>query len=461
MPASNCRSSCRVLLVGLALAAPLAAVDDGSYLLHGIVAFDEGGGNGDNAYAIAVQPDGKIVLAGTVHRSGATVAALTRLLPGGGLDPAFGGGTGKVSNPCSLFFGSQASAVHVLANGRILLAGTLAAASVRDFLVWRLLADGSCDTSFGDFGTKLIPFDRGGDLTDYANALTVDRLGRILVVGSVHLNGNDVDMAVVRLTPDGALDSSFSGDGKATISFDLAGFDEDTALGVAIDRDNRLLVAGRAFDSAGGGYDFAFARMTNDGTLDASFGAGGRLAVSFDLGGSNYEIANDVAVWPDGEIVAAGTISTGATAIEWAVLRVAPDGSQVLGLHHGYFGFGSPAIATSLVLQPDGKILIAGRGQGVSSGDFGVARLHRDGSPDASFPFGTGVTSFDFNWGPGSHHDSGQAVALDVDGRILVAGSAEWDDPDYDFGWLRLESSYVFADGFEWGDSALWSATAP
>jgi len=448
------------IVLSLFLTTPLVAAD-GSYLAHGTVPFDEGGGNGDNARAIAVQSDGRILIAGTVHQSGATVAALTRILPHGGLDPTFGGGSGKVSNPCSLWFSSEASALHVLPSGKILLAGTFTPANIRDFLVWRLLEDGSCDTSFGDFGIRLIAFDRGGDEADWANAMAVDHLGRIIVVGSVDFNGNDVDMGIVRLTPDGAIDTSFSGDGEATISFDLSGFDDDAAHGVAIDRDGRILVAGRAYDAAGGGYDFAFARMMDDGSLDSSFGAGGKLAVSFDLGGANHELVEDVAVWPDGEIVAVGSIDTGPTAVEWAVLRIAPDGSQVLGLHHGYFGFATPAGANSIVLQPDGKILISGVGQGVSNVDFGVARLHRNGSPDASFPFGTGVTSFDFNLGPGSHRDYGQAVTLDRDGRILVVGSVEYNHPDYDFGWLRLDSSYVFADGFEWGSMALWSAVAP
>jgi uncharacterized delta-60 repeat protein len=446
--------------MGLAPVGPLAAVEDGSYLAHGTVAFDQGFDLADYAYDIAAQPDGKILIVGTVSLDGgSTVAALTRLLPDGGIDPAFGGGTGRVVNLCSLPVGSDARAMHLLANGKIVIAGTLSAASVRDFLVWRLLADGSCDTSFGEFGITLIPFDRGGDNLDYANALAVDDLGRIVVVGSVDFDGPDVDMGVVRLTPDGALDTSFSGDGKATISFDIAGFDDDAAQGVAIDGNGRILVAGRAFDSSGGGYDFAFARLMDDGSLDSSFGVGGRLAISFDLGGGNAEFVNDVAVWADGEIVAAGSIDTGPAAVEWAVLRIAPNGSQVLGLHHGYFGFTSPAIARSLVLQPDGKILLAGTGQGISNLDFGVVRLLRNGSPDPSFPFGTGVTNFDFNAGPGDHDDLGQAVALDHDGRILVAGSVEFDLPDFDFGWLRLDSSYIFADGFEWGDLRGWASS--
>ena len=462
MLVSKCRANCWVLLLlGLAVAPPLAAVDDGSYLLHGVVPFDEGSGNADWAEAIAVQPDGKILIAGSISRSGGGVAALARLLPSGAIDSAFGGGTGKVSNPCSLIVSSQARAVQVLPNGKILLAGTLVDGGIFDFLVWRLLADGSCDTSFGESGIRVIAFDRGGNDWDFCRAMAVDGFGRIVVVGSVDFNGADVDMGVVRLTPNGALDTSFSGDGKATISFDLAGFDEDAAEGVAIDRNGRILLAGQAYDSGGGGFDFAFARMMDNGTLDTSFGVGGRLTVSFDFGGANGEFVNDVAVWPDGEIVAAGSMDIGPTAVEWAVLRISPDGSQLLGFHHGHFGFTTPAEATSLVLQPDGKILIAGSGQGISSRDFGVARLHRNGSPDASFPLGTGTTSFDFNWGPGSHRDYGRAVALDRDGRILVAGRVEFNGLDYDFGWLRLDSSYIFADGFEWGSTAGWSTHLP
>lgn len=167
-----------------------------------------------------------------------------------------------------------------------------------------------------------------------------------------------------------------------------------------------------------------------------------------------------MAIWPDGEIVAVGSLASAPAGQEWVVLRIGPNGIPVIGVTHGSFG-GGAAAANAVLLQGDGKILIAGSGLVTTSWDFGVARLLRDGTPDPAFGFGWGFTSFDFNWGAGTDVDVAKAVALDRDGRIIAAGFAEYDEPDHDFAWLRLESSYIFADGFEWGTASLWSATTP
>ena len=443
----------------LATLSPLFAVDDGGVLDHGTYPFDLGATASDIGSAVAILPDGRILLAGTVASGSANVAALVRLLPDGSPDLTFGAGTGRVVNPCSLFLPSSARTLHLLDGGRILLGGSLLYGSSGDILVWRLEEDGACDATFGEFGIQGIPFDLGGDEMDTGSALAVDSLGRIVVAGTAEFAGSDTDIAVARLLPGGGLDPSFSGDGKMTIPFDLTGAHLDAGLAVALDRDDRIVVAGAAFDASGGDYEIAVARVAGNGELDETFGDSGRRSLAFDLGGSNNEFARGVALWPDGEIVLVGPLATGPSVQEWQVVRLAADGDIVLGATHGQY-FSSPSDASAVVLQGDGKITFAGFGMGSTSPDFGIGRLLRDGTPDPSFALGWGVTTFDFAWG-GSNVDAANAITLDHDGRIVAAGQAEFDAPDNDFAWLRIESSYIFADGFEWGDTSRWSATAP
>lgn len=444
------------------LSALVAAVNDGSHLAHGAVSFDAGGNLADVAKGVAVLEDGRILLAGTVANGSVTTAALVRLLPSGNTDPTFGGGTGKVVNPCSLFVASSASAVDLLPDGRILLAGSLLYGGSGDFLVWRLLPDGSCDVSFGQFGTRVIAFDLGGANLDEVTALRVDPVDEtIVVVGAVGYSGFDIDFGVARLMPNGDLDTTFSGDGKATIAIDFAGADPDLAHAVAIDRLGRILVGGAAWDRSGGSYEFALVRLLADGSADASFGSSGVLAWGYNAGGSNNELIYGVAIWPDGEIVAAGSLASGPAGQEWVVLRIGPNGIPVIGVTHGSFG-GGAAAANAVFLQGDGKILIAGFGMVNGGFDFGIARLLRNGTLDPVFGFGWGFTSFDFNWGAGTDVDGANAVALDRDGRIVAAGFAEYNEPDTDFAWARFESSYIFADGFDWpGGSSRWSGVTP
>ncbi len=467
MPRNSRRRTLQRIVVcafgaGLVMSALAAAVDDGWHLAHGTVPFDLGGNDADVAQGVTVLDDGRILLAGTVANGSVTTAALVRLLPNGNTDPTFGGGTGRVVNPCSLFVASSASAVHLLPDGRILLAGSLLYGGSGDFLVWRLLPDGSCDDSFGQFGTRVIAFDLGGANLDEVTALVVDPVEEtIVVVGAAGYPGSDIDFGVARLMPNGDLDTTFSGDGKTTIAIDFAGADPDLAHAVAIDRLGRILVGGAAWNRNGGAYEFALVRLLTDGSSDASFGSAGVLAWGYNAGGSNNELIRGVAIWPDGEIVAVGELGTAAAGQEWVVLRIGPNGIPVIGVTHGSFG-GGPAAAKAVLLQGDGKILIAGFGMVSASFDFGIARLLRDGNLDPAFGFGWGFTSYNFNWGAGTDVDAANAVALDRDGRIVAAGYAEFNDPDFDFAWLRLESSYIFADGFDWpGGWARWSSVVP
>ena len=463
------RRGARGLLAALMLlAAPLAAAD-GDPLGGGFAPFDLGGGNADTAAAVAVQPDGKVIVLGTVATGAGTFRpALARFLPDGTLDAAFGTG-GRVIDPLGI--GNQTgAAVHLLRTGRILVAGTHESgpAGNSDFYVLRLLEDGSVDGTFGSFGFTLVPFDLGGDLTDTLAAMTVDRNDRILVAGAVDVSPTDIDFGVARLLAGGGLDTDFSGDGMTTVPVSTAG-GIDGALAITY-HTTGIVVGGATWATdLGGHFDFALARLAGDGSLDAGFGSGGRVVMPWALGGTNNDFCWGLGIWPDGEIVAASDVATAANEWKWMLQRFSPNGTYLDGVLGTFCDSPTPPCPAppqdsprALLLQGDGKVLIAGFASGASgTRDFAVARFHRALGFDASFGAG-GTRTHDLGWGIGSASDTGTAMAFDRDGRIVVAGSAEWSGLDTDFAWARFDSSYIYAEGFDWpGGTARWSSTVP
>lgn len=472
-PLRNVLRSC-VLLAFAALAAlPLSMeAAEGDPIGGGVLAFDLGGALTDRAAAVAVQADGKIVVAGTVATGGSSWApALARFLPDGSLDASFGTG-GKVVSPFGVIaFNDSIAALHLLADGRLLVAGTADWGSGdQDFWVGRLLPTGAPDTTFGQIagvGATLVLFDLGHDLTDTFAAMTVDRSGRILLAGAVDTSPGDIDFGVARLTAAGALDTDFSSDGKTTVPVSVGAIDLGLALDV--DGEGRIVVGGAAWDSSSGGhFNSALVRLLADGSLDTGFGIGGQVVVPWASGGTNNDFVWAVGVWPDGEIVTAGDTATGVDKWVFLLQRFSTTGAYLGGVSGPFCGLGTPPCPAqpqdsirALRLQGDRRIVVAGSGRGLAGGgDLGVGRFHRDLAPDSAF--GTaGTVILDLAHG-GGDNDFGAALALDHDGRIVVAGSAETNGLDTDFAWARFDSSYVFADGFDWpGGSSRWSATLP
>ena len=272
-------------------------------------------------------------------------------------------------------------------------------------------ADGSLDPAFGDGG--IVTTDIGGN-DDLGLDVEVQPDGRILMAGtSSNVDGTDNDFGLVRYNPDGSLDTTFDTDGKVTTSFG-AGY--DLASAVALQADGKILAAGHT--NNGNESDFALARYSLDGSLDATFDLDGRVTTPI---GTGDDFGTDVAVQADGKIVVAGFSFNDATSGDMLVLaRYNEDGllDETFGsLGIVTAGFGCAAAGYALALQPDGKILVAGHTCGLDSLDFALARFNSDGSPDTTFDQ-DGIVTTDF----GNSYDSGHAVALQPDGRIIVAG---------------------------------------
>ena len=357
------------------------------------------------------------------------------LLSAGSLDPRFGnGGTAIIPFPgTSLAPFSAASATAIAVQGdKTVLAGSdfNVSDSLGDFAVARLNADGSLDQSFGTGGDVTISF--GGAMNQsIANAVAVQG-NKIVVAGfSVDFSpGGQQVMALARLNKDGSLDQSFGTGGKVTITFT----GNDSANGVAI-QGNKIVVAGTTF-LVNGNEDVAVARLNKDGSLDTSFGTGGETTFAF--GSSPFITVSAVAIQADRILVAGGGNSGGNT--DFAVARLTRDGSLDPSFGTGgetLFEVGNGGPATSMALQGD-QIVLAGSVGSTNPNvfvQFGVARLNPDGTLDTTFGTGGQVT---FTFGSvNGEEDFANAVAVQGD-KIVVAGFTQTPATNSDLAVARL-----------------------
>jgi len=293
-----------------------------------------------------------------------------------------------------------------------------------DFGLARLDFTGSLDTSFGDGGRLVLPFDLGGNENDFLKALALDDAGRILPAGEISRDLGQ-DFGVARLNPDGSLDTSFGDDGFQTVAFDVGGQRLDRANDVAIDVDGKIVLAGDVQTSETG-FDFGVARLNPDGSLDTSFDEDGRRTLAFDLGGENVDFANAVGL--DGDRIVLGGRADGAVSVQFAFARLNNDGSLDdsfgdSGQVTVDFEIDADEIGLDLVVDEAGGVLAVGTvDPPTSNRDFGVIRLRNDGTLDPSFG-GQGRTLVSFDLAP-NPEDQGKAIALTPDGRVQVAGVA-------------------------------------
>jgi uncharacterized delta-60 repeat protein len=216
---------------------------DPAFGSDGIVTTDLGT-HDDAARALVLQPDGRIVAAGSAGEK----VALARYEPDGRLDPGFGHGGSSVTD---LGPGATANGVALTSSGQILLAGsTLGPALNRDFMLARYDADGVLDATFGRAGEVVTDLGHGDD---FAESLTVDSQGRIILAGRT-TSPTIFDMALVRYRPDGVPDTAFDGDGILTADFHGGA---DLAQDVALDASGHIVAAGATVD----GTDLQFALM--------------------------------------------------------------------------------------------------------------------------------------------------------------------------------------------------------
>jgi len=230
------------------------------------------GGSGSSTQsigALALQPDGKIVAAGTGYEDGSSHFALARYQADGSLDPTFDG-NGKVTTGLNPYTNVAVRALALQPDGKILVAGAGDGdnSDTINFALIRYNADGSLDSSFGDEG-KLIP---GFDFF-YLKTFILQPDGKIVVAGNPPYDSGTNDFTLVRYEANGSLDLTFGGDGKVTTDF---GGTADVANALALQPDGKLVAAGVRYEPlALEPYKFALARYNPDGNLDPSFDGDG------------------------------------------------------------------------------------------------------------------------------------------------------------------------------------------
>ena len=320
-------------------------------------------GYDDYAYAIAVQPDGKIVLTGysyyyttySCNCSGGWgggcstcynyyyYVVVVRLNADGSLDNTFAG------DGISIFDFSASESAYSIAlqsDGKIIIGGFCSGGA----LVARLNSNGSLDGSFNGTGYQI------GNYASYVYSVTIQDDNKIVVVG--YGTGSNTDFAIARFNTNGTLDNSFDGDGKKLIA--IGSNSDDIAFSVVVQADQKIIIAGRSYDynNTSTSYDFAIIRINSDGTLDNGFDGDGKKVIDFN---TNFDDGRDVLIQNDGKILISGLAYNNASSYDMAIARLNPDGSldnsfdvdgKFIHVFPGYSDY-----ANSLIMQPDGKLL--------------------------------------------------------------------------------------------------------
>lgn len=373
-------------------------------------------GEREEAHSVAIQRDGKVVVAGYVFVEGAFYRfALVRYNINGSIDSTFGNhGTVITSIGGSIDY---AYSVVIQNDGKIVVAGTAFINPNYVFALVRFNVDGSLDHTFGDQG--IVTTDVGGK-HDGARVLVIQTDGKI-VAGGCSVTDHSYDFALVRYNVDGSVDNSFGKQGIVTEDF-LA--DNDFIYSLAIQSDGKIVVVGDC-RKANIKY-FAIARYNINGSIDSTFGNSGKLT---SIDNCSSGTAYSVVLQSDGKIVVAGScIDTtrnqywGYHNYDFTLVRFNANGS--LDSTFGSQGKvtaafdSSSSAAKSVLLQSDGRLVVIGSyDTGYGSG-FCLARYNSNGSLDSTYGTQRKLTRE-----IGNRYDNVNDATLQSDGKIVLVGS--------------------------------------
>ncbi len=345
---------------------------DSTFGSAGNVSTDIGSSSNDEAKAIAIQSDQKVLVAGTSFISGTYDFAVVRYNSNGTLDTSFGT-AGKVTTDVGVASADYLNAMVVQADGKILVSGEIYFGGVFDFAVVRYNSNGTLDTSFGTGGK--VTTDLGSGVNDLSNSMAVQADGKILLAGNSTPGGFSV-FALVRYNTNGALDMSFGTAGK--VFTDVAAGTDDVAYSVAIQSDGKILLAGHALSASS--YDLAVVRYNTSGSLDATFGSAGKVTTDTSFGIDDF--VRGMAMQSDGKILITGYSFAGnynSTVARYTSNGVLDTSFGTAGVVTSAFSLTSDDLAYALAIQNDGQILLAGVATPISDNDFALVRLPANG----------------------------------------------------------------------------------
>lgn len=377
------------------------------------------------ARAIAVQSDGKIVVAGESNNGTFNRFAVARYLADGTIDNQFGTG-GKIT--FSIGTGNSiARSIAIQNDGKIIVAGNLENQTYSHFAMARLTSTGALDNQFGANGIVQTALDLGFDIA-YGVAI-VPSTGKIVLGGVSFDTLANGEFAVVRYNTNGTLDGGFGNSGKVRTPL---GTQWDQANALAIEPGTeKIVLGGRTLST------YAMVRYNTNGTLDANFGLNGKTIYTI---GSMSEVINTIYINPDGKIVAGGTTQTGPNT-DMVLMRFLNNGQidNNFGANGiSLFDLGGTDIIFSIV--PQGDYLVgAGSSYVGAAGDFVAMRFDTLGSLDLLFNnmIGFNITSF-------GNPSGANAVAIQQpDSKIILAGSAVVGTVN-NFAMARYTSDFTF-----------------
>jgi len=381
------------------------------------------------AFSIKQLQNQKILVGASVQTSTANNFALARYEQNGTLDNSFGTNGAVLPN-----FEMALSDMIILPNGAILACGFYwDSITDQDFGLVKFSAEGILDTSFGNNG--LVTTEFMGNLSEHPSSIMIQNDGKILVFGSTALDaGSNGDFALARYNQDGSLDTSLDGDGKLTVDFGS----NDVGVNMLLFADGRILLGGRAFNTAISKNEFVMTLLDSNGLVDTSFGNNGVVMDHFVASDS---FLGGLAMQNDGKIITAGRINPQGQC-SFVVARYNSDGSLDTA-NFGTQGFvvteistGSNCSLSELAIMRDGKIVTAGIDYNGNDFDSVMAMYNSNGTLDTDFGTAGKVIT---DYGNNENEVLGD-IAIQQDDKILLAGTTRVDG-DFSIGLARYHSA--------------------
>jgi uncharacterized delta-60 repeat protein len=368
----------------------------------------------DTSSGLAIQADGKIVLAGTANGFSSNAAPLlSRLNDDGSPDNTFSG-DGIYTLP-----GTKGGFSQVIQqpDGKLVAVGAADVSGSNRLLIARLNTDGSLDSSFAAGGVYL-----GTTNGEFGRAITLDANNDIVVGGTASSGGFAAKFLIARFNPDGTPDTGFNGTGEQLVDL---GPTDATAVSVIVQTDGKVVGAGYS-SSSSGNFSFAVVRCNTNGTLDTGFDGDGIARTA--PPGTQFEGISQIVQLPSGQLLASGAVYL-SNRVTPTLLRYNSDGSldtNFGGTGYVYTSMNNDATIGGIALEAAGRGVAAGL-VAIPGGSKGMLmRYNADGSLDTAFgsagpTYSPGIVLTDM--APGDN-DGFAAVAEQANGRIVATGTA-------------------------------------
>lgn len=351
----------------------------------------------------------------------------TALAASGGLDTTFSG-DGKLTLDLAAGKSGKARMAAVQSDGKIVVVGDVTRGTL-DLGLARLKPAGILDKTFNTTGKVIKDLGKG----EQGVGLAIDPATGKIVVDAQICDDEACDLLVLRYNTNGSLDTSFNGTGYRIV--DYGSGDNGSFGAITIQSDGKVLVSGYMFNSTNNNYDMAIYRFTTKGALDTTFNGSGKKALAF--GSGRQDMANAILVQPNGKILVAGTtqdVSFGNG--NFAIARLNANGSldttfNSTGKQTTNLGGNDTVGISGMAIQSDGKIILGGSKDTGTVQLFALVRYTSTGKLDKAFN-GTGKKVFDFS-GSGVTNWISSVAFQAADKKILACGLS-----NDDFALVRL-----------------------